>query len=168
MDRALAAAHGASYVHLAVFAIDVDRMYWVDPERNDMPFGWEVFLTESYVLGSLDATQEAQHDLLEAVCMDIMDETPGEPPLGGQLVFAVHDAVERQRLPSTLRGLFLRWPSQPAELRASLDTLWKSAPGSLVELAAQCLQMDLTPPLAPPTRSVLQAMVDSTFPIPAE
>lgn len=158
MDRALAAAHGATYVHLAVFSIDVDRLYWVDLERADMPFGWEVFLTECYVLQHLDATDPTQRDLLEAVCLDIMDETPGEPPLGGQLVFAIHDAVERQHLPPELRALFSRWPTQPNELRAGLDELWKSPTENLVKLTTQCLQTQLSPPLAPPTVKTLQAM----------
>jgi hypothetical protein len=168
MDRALAAAHGARYVHLAVFAIDIDRAYWLDPERSDLPFGWEVFVTECHVLGSLlssqqDGTETVQRELLEAVCMDVMDETPGEPPLGGQLVFAVYDAVQRKLLPTELRALFAAWHSPPAELRSSLDKLWSSAQPNLVELAKACLAMELEPPLAPPTVIALQAMASGRF-----
>ena len=39
MDRALAAEHGPAYVQLAVFAIDIDRLYALDPERPALPFG---------------------------------------------------------------------------------------------------------------------------------
>ena len=53
MDRELAAAHGVTYVHLAVFAIDVDRVYWLEPEHEGLPFGWEVFLTEQFLLRHL-------------------------------------------------------------------------------------------------------------------
>lgn len=165
MDRALAVAHGGAYVHMAAFAIDIDRTYWLDPERSDQPFGWEVFLTECYVLGRIDTTIATQRDMLEAACMDIMEETPGEPPLGGQLVFAVHDALRRKRLPPEMRTLFSRWRTPPAELRISLDALWKSAPTKLVELAEFCLAEDLSPPLSPPTQATLREMSQGKFPL---
>jgi hypothetical protein len=165
MDRALAAAHGAAYVHMAAFAIDIDRVYWLDPERTDLPFGWEVFLTECYVLGRFDAADAVQRDMLEATCLDIMEETPGEPPLGGQLVFAIHDALQRGALPAEMRGPFKRWRTPPAELRDSLAGLWKSARSKSVELARSCLAEELSPPLSPPTQAALQDMAQGRFPI---
>lgn len=166
MDRALAAAHGAQYVHLAAFAIDVDRIYWLDPERSDVPFGWEVFLTECYVLGKVDIADPAQRDMLEATCLDIMEETPGEPPLGGQLAFAVFDAVQRKRLPAELQRLFTRWRKPPEELQRSLDALWNSAKHKLVELARFCLAEELSPPLSPPVQAALRDMALGKFQLP--
>jgi hypothetical protein len=166
MDRSLAVAHGAPYVHLAAFAIDIDRIYWLDPERTDVPFGWEVFLTECYVLGRVHPEDPAHRDMLEAVCLDIMEETPGEPPLGGQLAFAVFDAVQRKRLPSELRRLFTRWRKPLEELQSSLDALWNTPEHKLVELARFCLAEALTPPLSPPTQAVLRDMGLGKFPLP--
>lgn len=161
MDLALAAAHGVRYVHLAVFAIDIDRTYWLDPERSDLPFGWEVFVTEHYLLEHVDPSDPAQRELLEAACLDLMDESPGEPPLGGQLTFAVYDAVQRKQLPEALGNLFSRWRSPPRELLQSLTALWAARDASLAQIAKACLAADLTPPLAPPTRHALEAMVGS-------
>ncbi len=167
MDRALAAAHGALYVHLAVFAIDIDRAYWLDPERNDLPFGWEVFLTECYVLGRIDASQAVQRDMLEAACSELMEESPGEPPLGGQLVFAIYDAVQRGALPSELRALFAGWHAKPRELVHSIKKLWDDRDATIVSLAKACLAEEMEPPLAPPTRAVLEEMAAGQFVVPA-
>jgi hypothetical protein len=164
MDRALAAAHGPSYVHLAVFAIDIDRVYWLDPERTDLPFGWEVFMTEYYLLSRIDVHTPQGRDLLESACSGLMEETPGEPPLGGQLVFAAYDALRRGALPAELSPLFASWRSPPQDLLRSLAELWKNAAVRIVELAGQCLQTELTPPLAPPTVETLRAMQLGTFP----
>ncbi|HEX6243796.1 MAG TPA: hypothetical protein VFZ61_22935, partial [Polyangiales bacterium] len=40
MDRALAQRYGAPYVHLAAFAIDVDRVHRLEDERSTLPFAW--------------------------------------------------------------------------------------------------------------------------------
>lgn len=158
MDRALAAAHGVRYVHLAVFAIDIDRVYWLDPERTDLPFGWEVFLTEHYLLAHVDPDEAAHRELLEAACADLMEETPGEPPLGGQLAFAVYDAVQRKKLPDELGRMFTRWRSPPKDLVQSLAKLWSARDENLPRLAKACLEAKLSPPLAPPTKLALEAM----------
>jgi hypothetical protein len=163
MDRALAAAHGSAYVHLAVFAIDVDRLYWVDPERSDLPFGWEVFVTECYLLGRIDANEPVGRDLIEATCADLMEESPGEPPLGGQLAFAVYDAVQRGALPAELKPLFMRWKTPPKGLVQSLRKLWSDREAQAARIAETCLATELTPPLAPPTRAALEAMRTRTF-----
>lgn len=160
MDRDLAAAHGVKYVHLAVFAIDIDRVYWLDPEAPDLPFGWEVFLTERFLL----TPPTAESELLEAICMPLLEETPGEPPLGGQLVFAVYDAVRRGELPEELRKLFFAWRSPPRELLAGLAELHTNAQTSLPGLVEHCLQAELSPPLAPPTREALLKMLSGPEP----
>jgi hypothetical protein len=164
MDRALAAAHGSRYVHLAVFAIDIDRVYWLDPERTDLPFGWEVFLTERYLLDHVDASDPKQRDLLEATCADLMEESPGEPPLGGQLAFAVYDALQRGQLPKELGAMFKRWRMPPKSLVQSLAKLWNASAEQSVTLAAACLDAELSPPLAEPTKKALEAMRDGKLP----
>jgi hypothetical protein len=160
MDRDLVAAHGVKYVHLAVFAIDIDRVYWLDPEADDLPFGWEVFLTERFLLSQ----SSAEPELLESICMPLLEETPGEPPLGGQLVFAIYDAVQRGELPEELRKLFFAWRSPPRELLAGLAELHRNAQTHLPALVEHCLQAELSPPLAPPTREALLKMLSGAAP----
>jgi hypothetical protein len=168
MDRDLAAAHGVRYVHLAVFAIDIDRVYWLDPEAPDLAFGWEVFLTELFLLSHLSAASLEHRELLEAICMPLLEETPGEPPLGGQLVFAVYDAVQRGELPVELRKLFFGWRSPPRELLAGLAQLQQNVQSSLPALVEYCLAAELSPPLAPPTREALSKMLNGLIPPPGE
>jgi len=155
MDRDIAGTYGVAYVHLAVFAIDIDRVYWLDPEAEDseLPFGWEVFLTQHYLL-SQPAAQNTE--LLEALCSALLEETPGEPPLGGQIVFAIFDAVTRGKLPSSLSALFRHWKRPPAELTRALDRLHEHPHATAKQLASHCLDANLDPPLAPPTRDALQ------------
>jgi hypothetical protein len=154
MDRELAGTYGVPYVHLAVFAIDIDRVYWLDPELASLPFGWEVFLTERYLS---DNALTLSEELLEAVCQPLLDETPGEPPLGGQIVFAVFAAVQRGALPGTLGKLFAHWRNPPGELLDSLTQL-RGEPAALLPLCRHCLSAELDPPLAPPTRAALEAI----------
>ena len=153
MDRDLAAAHGVEYVHLAVFSIDIDRVYWLEPELASLPFGWEVFLTEWYLLSRKlgDAG-----DMLEAICGTLLEETPGEPPLGGQLVFAIYDALTRGALPESLRTVFRAWKQPPRELLNSLAGLHARGADAARTLAEHCLNAELEPPLAPPTRAALE------------
>jgi hypothetical protein len=165
MDRALALAHGAPYVQLAVFAIDLDRLFALDPERAVLPFGWEVFLCEAYLLGALDASAESTHGLLEDTCLGVLAQEPDEQGYGSQLVFAVYDAVHRGALPSTLLPMFRSWRKAPVQLLDALAELWRDLPASLQRCAADCLQRKLDPPLAPPTRTVLQAMRDGRWPL---
>jgi len=156
LDRELAAAYGSSYIELAAFAIDIDRVYWLDPEDERLPFGWEVFVTEHYLLEWSRAQAQAGQDVLLALCAPLLEEKPGEPPLGGQLVFAVYDAVVRGALPDELRELFASWRSAPRELLHALHELRESGPATLVQLAEHCLRAELLPPLAASTRGALE------------
>lgn len=156
MDRELAGAHGSGYVHLAVFAIDVDRVYWLDPEDPNQPFGWEVFLTEHYLLAWASALGAEHTEIIEAICSPLLEETPGEPPLGGQIVFAVYDAVVRGALPQELTRMFASWRSPPRELISVLQELHNTSDETARRLAEHCLEVELQPPLAPPTREALE------------
>lgn len=157
MDQELAAAHGSSYVDLAAFAIDIDRVYWLDPEDERLPFGWEVFLTEQYLL---DCSQAGQ-DLLIAMCAPLLEEQPGEPPLGGQIVFAVYDAMVRGALPDELRELYSSWRHAPRDLLRALHDLRESGPASLKQLAEHSLGAALQPPMAAATRQALEQLCAS-------
>jgi hypothetical protein len=159
MDRALADEHGVKYVHLTVFAIDIDRVYWLEPERADLPFGWEVFLSEYRMLADFDPNSASDRELIAAICAHVLEQPPGEPPLGGQIVFAVHDAVAHQRLDPQLSALFASWNKAPEDLEQSLSQLWEAPRDNARKLAEHCLRASLTPPLAPPTREALERMV---------
>jgi hypothetical protein len=159
MDRDLVAAHGVKYVHLAVFAIDIDRVYWLEPEHPTLPFGWEVFLTEWFLLAHDPELEQERCDLLAAICGTLLDESPGEPPLGGQIVFAIYDAVKRGALPEQLATLFSNWRNPPRELVTQLATLHARGADNARSLANHCLSVDIEPPLAPPTRETLQRIV---------
>jgi hypothetical protein len=167
MDRDLAAAHGSTYVYLAVFAIDIDRVYWLDPEDARLPFGWEVFLTEYYLLTWANAQGERSPEMLDAICTPLLEETPGEPPLGGQLVFAVYDAVARGVLPEQLRSLFTSWRHAPRELLQTLHELHENSAATAKQLAAHCLAADLQPPLAAATRQSLEQIVSGELQLAA-
>ena len=153
MDRDLVATYGVEYIHLAVFAIDIDRVYWLDPETSELPFGWEVFITERFLLAQAPASE-----LLESICMPLLEETPGEPPLGGQIVFAIYDLSQRGELPESLRKLFFGWKKPPHELLEGLAALHRDR-DSLPALVQHCLHADLTPPLASPTREALRKLL---------
>lgn len=158
MDHALAVAHGSGYVDLAVFAIDIDRVYWLDPEDERLPFGWEVFLTEHLLLDWSNAQEHRGKALLAALCAPLLVEKPGEPPLGGQIVFAVYDAVVRGALPDELLDLFASWRSAPRELLHALHELREAGPAILEQLAEHCLRAELQPPLAAATRQALEQL----------
>lgn len=161
MDRALAAEHGIKYVHLTVFAIDVDRVYWLAPDRADLPFGWEVFLCEYQLLADFDHESAADRELVAAICAHVLEQPPGEPALGGQIVFAVHDAVAHQRLDPQLSALFARWNKPPEDLEQSLSQLWEAPRDNARKLAEHCLRASLTPALAPPSREALERIAAS-------
>lgn len=163
MDRALAAEHGAAYVQLAAFAIDLDRLYALDPERAQLPFGWEVFLCECYLLARIDARTEAGRALLEDACNAVLAQPPDEQGYGSQIVFAVYDALARGALPSELRPVFARWRKPPQQLLAALTELWADADRVMRLCAADCLQRPLDPPLSGPTRLALEAMRDGRW-----
>lgn len=167
MEPAFAARFGVPYVHLVVFAIDVDRlreavesMIEADPEAESLwPFGWDVFLTELHLAGLIDPEDAEQVDMLDVVVEDMLAVPPGEPPLGAQLAFAVHDAVQRGSLPKELGRAFKQWKKRPKELVQALDELFERVDVDAADLAEACLEVPLEPPLAPPTRDALSALV---------
>lgn len=157
MDRALASRHGVRYVHLAVFAIDVDRVRAeAEDEDLDAPFGWEVFLTERYLIDRFDPRRDEDRQLIEDVCISIFERpTEQEPPLGAQITFAVFDAIERGAWPAELAVLFQAWGRKAKKLVSELAPLWQSPGDHARELANACLGMDIDPPLADPTVEAL-------------
>ncbi|MDH5672179.1 MAG: hypothetical protein OEZ06_08520 [Myxococcales bacterium] len=162
MDVALAATHGVHYVHLAAFAIDVDRLYAHFEEREQqLPFAWEVFLCERYLQlkwSQEDEDAAGDETMLEEICMGILEQPPQEQGLGSQLLFAVYHGVQRGWLPASLKRVFHRWRSRPKQLLSALDRLSAGATDPLPELARRCLEAELLPPLSAPTRESLEAM----------
>lgn len=153
MDRTLAVAHGVPYVHLVAFAIDVDRVRERLDESDEelLPMGWEIFLLEHYMLMMFDGSREDHRLLLEEACLHVLDQPPGESPLGGQLPFAVYNAVRRGKLPEELFAVFKQWRKKPDEMLTKLDPLWDDANTNAADFAHACLTAELTPPPAPPT-----------------
>jgi uncharacterized protein len=164
MDRTLAQKHGSAYVQLAAFAIDVDRAYVATSDGAGMPFGWEVFLTERYLLGRIDPQDAAQLGSLAQCCLSILEQAPDAQGYGSQLLFAVHDAVERGLLPDALRALFSAWSCKPKQLRRALDALWRSPDESLGRCATHVLTANLDADLTPPTRAALEQMRHHRWP----
>lgn len=162
MDRALAQQHGIPYVHLAVFAIDVDRAReCLEDEDADegLPMGWEVFLTERFLDLRVDGASEPARAMVEDVVLGIFELPPSdEPVFGSQLTFAVWHAVARGALPKSLEGSFRAWKAKPKELAVELDRLYATKDESTRKLARLCLDAPLSPPLAPPAREALEAM----------
>lgn len=164
MDRALAQRHGAPYVHLAAFAIDVDRVRLLEGERTSLPFGFEVLLTELRLARYMDETQTDPSGLLEDMCLSAMDlSTSGEGVLGAQLPFAIYAGVAHGHLPTTLGNCFRSWKKPPLELADELGAL-AAQPGLVSRLAEHCLEAKLTPPLVEPVRTALEAMRDAADP----
>ncbi|MGF1465844.1 MAG: hypothetical protein ACFCGT_06895 [Sandaracinaceae bacterium] len=157
MDRALAARHGVAYVHLVVFAIDLDRVRGEVEGRAEWPFGWEVFLTQAYLLERLSPGADPAHrELLEDTVLSVLEGRPDA--LGGQLAFAVWDALARGCLPEALRPAFRGWRGQPGEdLAADLEALRARGEPLRRHLAGAVLEVPLDPPPAPPTRATLEA-----------
>ncbi len=159
MDRALAVQHGAPYVHLAVFAIDVDRVRDAIEDIDDpLPFAWEVFLTECYLTGRVDPADAAHRAMIDDVVLGILEGESGAPVLGSQLPFAVWDAIERGVWPEELRVAFEGWKARPKQLVSELAPLWPEVERHRRELARFCLDTPMEPPLAPPTLEALEAM----------
>lgn len=158
MDPALAARHGVPYVHLAAFAIDVDRVLELAEDDDPRPFGWEVFLTEVYMLARLDPRREEHRALVEDVCLGLLETDPGDALLGAQLPFAVYDAVQRGVWPAELREIFRSWRGRGEKFVERLAPLWQEPDALARALARGCLEADLSPPLAPPTREALEAI----------
>lgn len=163
MDRTLAQRYGAPYVYLAAFAIDVDRVReHLEDEGldEDLPMGWEVFLTERYLEGRLEGAGETERAMIDDIVLAIFDLPPSEEPVfGSQLPFAVWHAVERKVLPAELASTFRVWKTKPKELAADLDRLYAKAEESTRTIARRCLDAALEPPFAPPVREALEAML---------
>jgi hypothetical protein len=162
MDRALAAEHGAAYVHLAVFAIDVDRVHDALEGLDDpYPFGWEVFLTECYVLERGLADEPRTRAMLEEVIVGVLERAvQGSEALGSQLPFAVWDAVARRACAQELRPAFSTWKTRPDALVSALSPLWSEPARHRRAMAQVCLDLEIEPPLAPPTLEALRAMLE--------
>jgi hypothetical protein len=167
MNSALAARYGVAYVRLAAFAIDVDRAYTELQDEARLPFGWEVFLTQAYLLAAVDPAAAEAHALLEETCLSILEQPPDEQGYGSQLLFAVHDAIERGLYPDTLAAPFRSWRSRPKQLHRALAALRADAGAQLPALARELLAVPLDPPLAPPSQKALEQMRDGGWPAPA-
>ncbi len=163
MDRALAQRYGAPYVHLAAFAIDVDRVHRLQLESTSRPFGWEVFLTELRLARFMDEASVDPAPMLEEMCLAVMELTPpaGDPQgvLGAQFPFAVYTAVAHEHLPASLGSCFHSWKKPPSDLIEELAALAKQ-PALGARLADYCLQAPLDPPLVEPVRHALESLRD--------
>jgi hypothetical protein len=167
MNRVLAAQYGGAYVQLAVFAIDVDRVFVEDPAERALPFGWEVFVTECYMLGRIDPGSAELHALIEDTCVAILEQEPDAQGYGSQLLFAAYDAIERGFYAKELDAVFQSWRKRPKQLFKALSQLWQAPARELAACARHCLNVKLDPPLAAPTQQVLQAMAEQRWPLPA-
>jgi hypothetical protein len=148
MDRTLAARFGVPYVHLAAFAIDVDRVYQLLEDDPELPNGWELFLTHEYCKRLVAPEHEP---MIGAACEAIMHS---EPALGSQLPFAIHALVADGAFPD-LVPLFARWRKKAAHLEMIRECAERA---STAALAARALDTPVDPPLAPPTRDALAQM----------
>jgi len=153
MDRALAARFGVPYVHLAAFAIDLDRIAVEVADDPRWPAGVEVALTARYLEEHLDPDGRGEH--LELVTEAVESVMEGGQALGAQLPFAVWDLVRREVWPRILCRPFDRWEKPPKELARQLDRLYGAGPEEIARLARACQVREVEPPLAPPTRGAL-------------
>ena len=165
MDRALSAQYGVSYVHLAAFAIDVDRVFMATEDSVDLPLGWEVALCLGYLLGRVDTKEESVFSMVEDTCLHVLSFAPGDAPLGSELAFAVYCGVELGKLPSSLAGAFHSWKSTPRQLVRTVSALFERPEHALAEFATHCLAVRLPAPLAPPTVETLNAVAQQRFPL---
>ena len=159
MDRALAQRYGAPYIHLAAFAIDIDR---VNQRFGDqLPFAWEVFMTELSVKRLMETAKHDPTPMLEDTCLAILDlprPRHGElGALGGQLAFALYTAVARGIVPSRLGHCFAVWKKPPVEIIDDVAALERTE-GLAAELAQRCLEAQLEPPLVAPVRTALEEL----------
>lgn len=157
MERALAVKHGVPYVHLTVFAIDVDRVRVATEAHDDeRPFGWEVFLTECYLLEAVDVTAEGAASMIEDILLGVLELPAGQEVLGTQLPFAVWHAVRSQGWPSELAHALAAWKARPDALGKDLDQLFAARDAQRAALAQMCLEAPLSPPLAGPSEEILR------------
>gem|GEM_PF-1590229 len=157
MDRELATQFGVPYVHLAAFAIDTDRVRerfeQVLVDEDQLPFGWEIFLTAQFIHVAFEAVHEGHRMVVEDAVQAVLDRAHSEEaPLGAQLPFAAYDLVRRGLWPEDALVLFSQWKKKPDAALAELDPLWADAIVAAGELAHACLQCDLEPPAAQPVQ----------------
>ncbi len=174
MDRALAHRYGTSYVYLAAFAIDVDRVHELDPEDGSLPFGWEVWLVERYLVklfreaapgpeAEADDAPQGLVQMVEHACLSVMDlprVKPGQrAPFGSQLPFAIYAGVARKRLPNRLGDAFHAWKKPPLDLLDDLRAI-DARPALGPQLVQHCLEAKVQPALIPPVVEALKGLVD--------
>jgi hypothetical protein len=164
MDRALAHRYGTSYVYLAAFAIDIDRVHELDPEDGSLPFGWEVWLVERYLVKLFGEATEDPVQMVEHACLSVMDlphVKPGQQaPFGSQLPFAIYSGVARKLLPNRLGDAFHVWKKPPLDLLDDLriiDEKVELGP----KLVQHCLQAKVQPALIPPVVEALGTLLAS-------
>ncbi|MCS6858393.1 MAG: hypothetical protein NZM37_11825 [Sandaracinaceae bacterium] len=156
MERALASKYGTPYVHLAAFAIDIDRIYELEEKRpSRLPFGWEVFLTSQYLQARCDPVRH--HEMIEESVLSIMEGRGIIRRLGTQLPFAVWLLVHRKSWPEALGACFASWKKPPLSLAKALESLFAD-PLQPALMAQHCLNLSLDPPIAPTTREALEGM----------
>jgi len=160
MDRALAARYGVAYVHLAAFAIDVDRIRdATESDDDDRPFAWEVFLSARYLLWRFDPNAEDQRALLEDAVQSILElRVNDEGFLGSQLPFAVWVLVAQGAWPKEFELWFKTWKKKPREMVKDLQAVFANSDEQERSLAQMCLNAELEPPIAPPSKEALTAM----------
>lgn len=168
MDREVATKYGAQYVHLAAFAIDIDRIRdeveqdeGVDQAEIELtwPFAFEVFLTEAWILDELDPASDEHLALLEDAVRSAMARGASDAGqvFGAQLPFAIYDAMKRGALPKTLAYLFDGWKTEPRDLVADLAVLWQKGDEERARLARAASEITLEPPMAPPSKLKLDS-----------
>lgn len=153
MDAGLAGHFGVLYVHLAVNAIDLDRIaqyYELRAERDGgdstWPFGGEVFMLCNYI----EYHVAEQTELLERATLHVFDKLESEhDALGAALPYAVWCCVRRKTVSEDLQGLFSHWKGKPQGLANDVDAFFEK-PDSLKSLALRCLSTNLEPPASPP------------------
>jgi hypothetical protein len=156
MDRALAQRYGAPYVHLAAFAIDVDRVH--QGSEHELPFAWEVFLTELQIRQVMETAHKDPAPMLEEMCLGILElprpKHGDTAALGSQLTFAVYTALARGFVATELGHCFSIWRKPPVELVDEMNELEKD-PAMTARLVDHCLNAELDPPLVTPVREAL-------------
>lgn len=161
MDPGLALSYGVPYVHLAAFAIDVDRVRDAieedeRPEMLALPMAWEVFLTALHLDARFDPEEDPDRTLLEELCQSLLEEGSDEPRLGQQIGFAIHELMAREFWPPHWRPLFRRWKQQGAI--PELDPCWEDLRTWAGKLSQLCLDFPLDPPMLDSTREALEAL----------
>jgi len=160
MSADLASLHGVDYVHIAALAIDLDRIregIEIDPEAREWPFAWDVYLTELFLLERVNPQVDAHRRLVEDLCWSIFEFGPGDPRLGGQILFAIYGAVDSGVWPAEWMRLFDGWPGKPTDLMKELKHLRSQGSALRVELAQNLLTVPVDPPVAPPSLKVFKA-----------